>query len=132
MKTAIPLGLAFLSMVFGVWVNIPTASAVDNNPPTVVSVVVATTANGQTDGFPGGSIDLTAGTTRSVYVNGVVEDLDGKATISSVSGTFHRSGATSGDNCSADTTNCYVVGTCALGDNGNTNQKKHFPAEWIC
>lgn len=123
MKAAIPLGLAFLSVACGVWVNIPIASADENHPPTVVSVVVATTANGQTDGFSGGSIDLSAGTTRAVYVNGVVEDLDGKATISSVSGTFHRSGAPSGDNCSADAANCYVVGACALGDNENMNQK---------
>ena len=91
--------------------------------PTVVSVVIATTANGQSDSFPGGSIDLIAGGTRTVYVNGVVEDLDGKATIVSVSGTLHRSGAPSGDACSADTTNCYAVGTCALGDNADPNQK---------
>jgi hypothetical protein len=91
--------------------------------PTVVSVVIATTANGQTDSFPGGSIDLIAGSTRTVYVNGVVEDLDGKATISSVSGKLHRSGVQDGNNCSADTANCYVVGNCALGDNADPNQK---------
>lgn len=93
------------------------------NSPTVVSVVIATTANGQSDSFPGGSIDLTAGTTRTVYVNGVVEDLDGKADIVSVSGTLHRSGAPSGDLCTADTANCYVVSACALGDNADPNQK---------
>lgn len=91
--------------------------------PTVVSVVIATTANGQTDGFPGGTIDLVAGGTKTVYVNGVVEDLDGKATISSVSGVLHRSGAPSGDACSPDSGFCYVVGACALGDNADPNQK---------
>ena len=53
-----------------------TEVAYATSSPTVVSVVIATTANGQTDGFPGGSIDLIAGATRTVYVNGVVEDLD--------------------------------------------------------
>src|SRR3989338_5672821 len=44
-------------------------------------------------------------------------------TVVSVSGPLHRSGAPSGDACSADTTNCYAVDTCALGDNADPNQK---------
>lgn len=121
--------IIFLSCALGIvfarstWI-IPLAHA-DGATPSVVSVVTATTANGQTDGYPGGTIALAAGGIRTIYVNGVVEDADGKADIDAVSAAFHRSGAPNGDNCTADAANCYVVSSCALGDNENANQKTY-------
>ncbi len=96
-----------------------------SSPPTVVSVYISTTANGATDDFSGGAIDLTPATTRTVYVNGVVEDIDGRATITAVTSTLHRSGATGGSTCTNNLANCYVVSACTLGDNANINQKTY-------
>ncbi len=121
MKYLVALSCSSLAIAMMIFSFAPAVRA--TSAPTVISVVIATTANGQSDSFSGGSIDLNAGTTRTIYVNGVVEDLDGKADIVGVSGVFYRSGAPSGNLCVADTANCYAVSSCSLGDNADANQK---------
>ena len=97
--------------------------AQENQAPTVVSVVTSNTSNGTTDNFPGGSITPIAGGTKTIYVNGLVEDLDGQNTITNVRGVFHRSGATSGGSCTNSGNDCYVKATCDVVNDGNQNRK---------
>lgn len=94
-----------------------------NTPPTVVSVVTSNTFNGTTDNFPGGSINVVPGGIKTVYVNGVVEDLDGQNTITNVRGVFYRSGATNGTACTNSGNDCYVVSSCGVVNAGDPNQK---------
>ncbi len=104
------------------WSGTP-ARAQANNPPTVVNVVTSNTSNGTTDNYPGGSISPTAGGTKTIYLNGLVEDLDGQNTITNVRGVFHRSAATNGSTCTSSGNDCYVVSSCGLVNDTNTNRK---------
>lgn len=99
------------------------ADAQANTPPTVVSVVTSNTTNGTTDNFPGGSINVVSGGVKTVYVNGLVEDLDGQNTITNVRGVFYRSGATGGTACTASGNDCAVVASCGLVNDTNVNRK---------
>lgn len=99
------------------------ASAQANQAPTVVNVVTSNTSNGSTDNYPGGSINVISGGIKTIYVNGLVEDLDGQNTITNVRGVFHRSGATNGDTCTSSGNDCYVVSSCGLVNDTDSNRK---------
>lgn len=116
--SAVAISLGFIGLLG--------ASAQENQVPTVVSVYLSATAGAQTDAYPGGTINnLSPGGGRTVHINGIVEDLDGRDDISFVSGTFRRSGATNGSNCTADNNDCYRVATCSLSNNEDANQKEY-------
>ena len=98
----------------------PTASTtVNNTNPTVASKFISTTSNAGTDGFGGGTIDLTAGTTRTVWINGLVADNNGEADISDVDITLRRSGVSAG--CTEDANSCRVVSNCTLDAGAGTS-----------
>ena len=100
--------------------------AEENIAPTIESVYLSSSANAKTDAYPGGTInDLVPGGTRSIHINGVVEDLDGKADIDKVQTVFYRSGVTGGADCTADNNDCYKISSCTLSDNANPNQKEY-------
>ena len=126
MKYFLPIAAcsAVLIGIAGVLVwNGPSVKAQVNQVPTVVTVVTSNTSNGSTDNYPGGSISVISGGIKTVYVNGLVEDLDGQNTITNVRGVFHRSGATNGDACTNSGNDCYVVSSCGLVNDTNTYRK---------
>lgn len=126
MKYSFPLVISsavFLGIAGVLAWNGSSVTAQENQAPTVVSVVTSNTVNGSTDNYPGGSISPTAGGTKTVYVNGLAEDLDGQNTITNVRGVFHRSGATGGDACANSGNDCYVVASCGLVNDTNPNRK---------
>ncbi len=103
-----------------------TTLAQANTAPTIISTYLSATTGAQTDDYPSGSItDLVPGGTRSIHVNGIVEDLDGRADIAIVSVVFRRSGATNGNTCTADNNDCYRVTSCSLFNNEDVNQKEY-------
>lgn len=102
------------------------AYAQANQPPTVLSVVTSNTSNGTTDNYPGGSITVNSGGIKTIYLNGTVEDLDGRDTITNVRGVFHRSGASGGHACSASGNDCYVVASCGVANLADPNQKSYY------
>ena len=94
--------------------------------PSVKSVYISASAGAKTDAYPGGIIDnLSAGGTRTIHINGVVEDLDGRDDIDHVEAVFYRSGATGGSACTADKNDCYQVSTCALTNNEDLEEKEY-------
>ncbi len=103
--------------------NGPVAEAQANTPPTVVSVVTSNTLNGTTDNYPGGSVTPMAGGTKTIYLNGIVEDLDGASMITNVRGVFYRSGVGSGSACAATGIDCFVRPTCGLYAGATAYQK---------
>lgn len=103
--------------------TLPTVNATTHRIPTVQSVFINTSPGTLTDGFSSGIITPNSGATRTIYINGIVQDVDGKANIQNVKTVFYRSGVANGFNCTANTSNCYIVASCALTDNGNKNQQ---------
>lgn len=111
-------------VVFMYALSLPLAStAQENIAPTVVSVVTSASPGGTDDDFTGGPIALIPASNKALYLNGVVEDLNGRDNIATVRGVFYRSGVSGGSTCSADTASCYVVANCTLSNNGDSNQK---------
>jgi hypothetical protein len=55
------------------------------------------------------SIDLTAGSTKSVVAFATVADNDGYADISTVTAKIYRSGVSGGSACTANDNNCYAI-----------------------
>jgi len=104
--------------------SVTTTTAINNASPTVVSEFISTAANGGSDDFSSG-IALTAGTTKTIHINGVVQDTNGRADISTVALALYRSGATGGAGCTADNNDCYPVSSCTLATNSDTTQKTY-------
>ncbi len=126
MKYSLPIvaGAALFLGIAGMFVSSgPVADAQANTPPTIVSVVTSNAANGSSDDYPGGSISPTVAGVKTIYVNGLVEDLDGQNTITNVKGVFYRSGATSGIACTNSGNDCYVVSSCTTSNVADPNQK---------
>lgn len=127
-----PQGLRFIgatlvavsSFVF-VMALAPARSVRATSAPTIVSKFVSATANGMVDSYAGGTIDnLVAGGVRTIYINGVVEDLDGQGDITEVDVKFYRSGAGAG--CTTSQNDCYIFDNCVLDtENVTSNQKRY-------
>jgi hypothetical protein len=91
----------------------PTASTtINNSNPTVLTKFISTTSNAGTDGFSGGTIDLVGGSTRTIWINGLVADSNGEADISDVDIRLRRSGVSG--SCSEDPNSCRLVSNCTL------------------
>lgn len=115
--------IAFL-MVFSVLIGWRRVLA--NSAPTVLSSYINDTVFTNSDSYPSGTINsLSAGGTRAVYLNGVVEDLDGNIDIDSVKGVLYRSGVAQGYNCSSDRNDCYIVSSCITQTDSDPNQKNY-------
>lgn len=113
--------------------SVSTTTVVGNVAPTVESVFISSTANAKVDSYAGGAInDLTAGGATTIHINGVVQDLNGRDDITGVSASFRRSGIAlntcdndAGVADAPDNNNCYLVPTCTLTNNANTDQKEY-------
>ena len=103
------------------WLFVARAQA--NNPPTIVSVLTSNTSAGTSDDYGGGTIMPISGGTKTFYINGIAQDLDGQNTITNIRGVFYRSGATGGAACSNNGNDCRVVSTCGMINAIDTNQK---------
>lgn len=110
--------------------SVSTTASVGNATPAVDSVYISSTSGGGS-GTDMTSITLTAGTTKTVYVNGVVSDANGGSDIPStgVAVKMYRSGATGGASCTADNNDCYAVSgaTCTLGAANSTTRTYDCP-----
>lgn len=107
--------------------SVSTSGSVTNVAPTIVSKYISAATNGLTDTYSGGTInDLVAGGTRTIHINGVVEDTNGQADIASVSVDFYRSGVSGGAGCTASSNDCYKVASCTLDTTGVTSLQKRY------
>lgn len=108
--------------------NVSTTASISNATPAVDSVYISSTSGGGA-GTDLTSVTLTASTTKTVYVNGVVSDANGYQDVvqgasSGVVVKLYRSGATGGASCSADNNDCYAVSNagCTLSGGSGTTQ----------
>lgn len=104
-------------------VNVNTAVSIENVDPTVESIYFNDTAFVASDGYPGGTINtLVAGSTKTIYVNGVVEDLNGRDDIIGVALVFYRSSVSGGSACASDKNQCYLDAVCDTQTNADSSQ----------
>ena len=66
--------------------------------------------------------DLVAGSTRTIYINGLVEDTNGAADITGVSSAFYEDNASGGNACASDANDCYKDDTCTTYAGPTTDQ----------
>lgn len=103
-----------------------TVVTIDNVDPTVESIYLSDYAEPGdgtqlTDDYGGGTINsLVAGSTKSVYLTGIVQDNNGAADISGVSAILFRTAQTS--SCTADKNDCYQDSTCETYAGPNFDQ----------
>lgn len=84
---------------------------------------VDTATAAQTSGGSQASFNLTENTSAMVYVHGAITDLDGcedVATNGTVTAKFYRTNHASGDGCSADNNDCYVLNNASCSKTGCT------------
>ena len=124
--------LVIFVLVIGYIVNhsqadeVITLISIDNEAPSVDSVVISSEANGAGTVYTDSTITLSSGTTTPVHVSGVISDSNGYEDITTGSGNvsvaFHRSGISLTDNsCTDDENYCYTVSDCTLtGGSGTT------------
>lgn len=101
--------------------NSPIAHAT-GSAPTVLSIFTGNSTSSVADDYITSGISLSAGGNTSVYVNGVVQDLDGAATITAVNAVFYKNDVSGGTACTPDILNCVAV-SCNLFDGADANQK---------
>lgn len=111
--------------------SISTSASVNNVAPTVSTVYLSSSANGGVDSYAGGTInDLVAGGTRTIHVNGIVEDANGNADITGVSGKFYRTSL--GSSCSTSDNDCYVNASCTTDTSGGvTATQKRYNCSYV-
>lgn len=109
-----------LVMVYSQADSVNTAANIANQNPAVDTIYVSSSANGETNDF-GSGVDLVAGGTKTIHINGTVSDANGAGDINDVDVVVYRSvlGAT----CSLDYNNCYIVNNCTLSANNDTSKK---------
>lgn len=100
--------------------TVQTNANIDDVQPTIDSIFVSSSANAKADTWNDGSIELNAGTTLSVHVNGTVADNNGYQDITNVEATFYLDDGVRDETCSADNNTCYKVANCTLSG-GNLN-----------
>ncbi len=110
------IAVAFI-LIIGIVLRYTTAADVTataeitNAAPVVDTIRVATTAY-STDNLTTGGILPNIGNDRTIHVNGQITDLNGESDIASstISLVFHKT--TSGNTCTADKNDCYIITTC--------------------
>ena len=101
--------------------DVETTTTVPNVDPTISSVYISSSADGGADSF-GSGINLTTGGTKTIHVNGVVEDLNGAADITNVNVMFYRSDVSGGAACTDDNNDCYKNWTCDTAAGSTSNR----------
>jgi len=112
-----------LVLVYSQADSVTTQTQITNADPQIDSLYVSSSAYGGSNdfGLDASGIDLTAGTTRSVHVNGTVSDANGAGDIDHVELSFYRNGVAGGSSCTADNNDCYKVATCSTQANDDTH-----------
>lgn len=110
--------------------NVSTQTTISNTAPAVDSVFVSNSAGAGTNDFAGG-IPLTVNGGKTVHINGVVSDANGKEDIgnNAIQVTFYRSGVTNGPTCTPNQANCYNIsgGACTVTDATSTTRNYTCP-----
>src|SRR3989344_2538243 len=93
--------------------DVTTSAEIQNEPPTINTLRFATTAF-NTDDLTSTGILPSVGNTRTIHINGLIQDNNGKTDIatSTISLTFHRT--TKGNTCTTDQNDCYRTTTCTF------------------
>lgn len=86
--------------------GLPARVAVNNTSPIFENVYVSHQPFGGSNTFPQG-VDLLAGQTQRVYINGAILDNNHAEDIVEIGLTFFRERVENGDNCSENGRNCY-------------------------
>jgi len=95
----------------------------ENFAPTIMSVFLNTNSFTNSDSYESGTIDnLVASGTLDLFINGMIQDLNGSGDVVSVSAVFHRSGAPVGVDCAADNNFCYRITSCSTQTTANPYQ----------
>jgi len=97
-----------------------------NFPPSVSSIIMSSTGTTDlTDDYSGGTInDLVAGSTKSVWVNGVVTDPNGEDDITTVDLVFYRDDK--GTSCGTDKNDCYKITECTFDTSYGTTDEASY------
>ena len=93
--------------------DVTTTAEIQNEPPTINTLRFATTAF-DADDLTSTGILPSVGNTRTIHINGLIEDNNGKTDIASstISLTFFRT--TKGNTCTTDQNDCYHTTTCTF------------------
>ena len=93
--------------------DVTTSAEIQNEPPTINTIRFATTAF-DADDLTSTGILPSVGNTRTIHINGLIQDNNGKTDIatSTISLTFHRT--TKGNTCTTDQNDCYHTTTCTF------------------
>src|SRR3989344_1601998 len=93
--------------------DVTTSAEIQNEPPTINTLRFATTAF-DADDLTSTGILPSVGNTRTIHINGLIEDNNGKTDIASstISLTFFRT--TKGNTCTTDQNDCYRTTTCTF------------------
>src|SRR3989344_1758413 len=91
--------------------DVSTSAEIQNTTPTVDTIRFATTAYAA-DNLTTTGILPSVGTTRTIHINGTINDANGEADIASstLNLVFHKTTAT--NTCTADQNDCYRITTC--------------------
>jgi hypothetical protein len=121
----IALSIFFVSLFFiGTFSVLSQASSmgqvsVENIGPSFLGDPVFTTTTGGAEAYVSGEISgLISGSTTTIYIEGIAEDLNGQSDIVSASMVFYRDDV--GDSCVPDNNNCYRLESCVI-DNDEIN-----------
>ncbi|MDD4351598.1 MAG: hypothetical protein PHU71_01265 [Candidatus Gracilibacteria bacterium] len=94
---------------------------VRNVAPETPSIYISSSTGGaRNDYTTSAAVSLTAGSTKTIYVNGSVVDVNGFRDISSVTAVVYEAGATGGASCSANRKDCYTVSCTTEGTDTTT------------
>src|SRR3989344_5691536 len=93
--------------------DVTTTAEIQNEPPTINTRRFATTPF-NADDLTSTGILPSVGNTRTIHINGLIQDNNGKTDIatSTISLTFHRT--TKGNTCTTDQNDCYRTTTCTF------------------
>jgi len=108
--------------------SVTTSTSVNNAAPVVNSAFINTSPNTLSNTYTGDPLpiinNLNPGGTRTINLTGYVEDTNGSADITNVSGKFFRTPLGSG--CSASDNDCYIVASCSMDNVGATPTQKRY------
>ncbi|MFH1315428.1 MAG: hypothetical protein ABIH67_03470 [Candidatus Uhrbacteria bacterium] len=120
--------VAALVMVNSQADEVTTTTLIENVAPTVDNVYINDVQYTLSDGYAGGTINtLAAGTTKAIYVNGIISDTNGDDDLSAIAAVIYRTAQT--DSCSADDNDCYsnnTAGTCLIDTTYGTSNEAKF------
>ncbi len=106
--------------------TIDTSILLANAPPFVSSVRLSNSAFGSEE-YSGGINSLVPGGTKTIYLNGIVQDNNSGDEIDHVDSVFYRSGVAGVGGCvENDGNDCYKVFDCELSSDGVTSLQRRY------